>query len=87
MATHSSILAWRIPRTEEPGKLLSMGSQRVGHDWATNTHTHTHTYTPRSIIITHFCRTTRSYIFYIMYLFFFMLSQKEKKKEKEEIKN
>ena len=32
MATHSSILAWRIPRTEEPGWLQSMGSQRVGHD-------------------------------------------------------
>ena len=32
MATHSSILAWRIPWTEEPGGLLSMGSQRVGHD-------------------------------------------------------
>ena len=32
MATHSSILAWRIPWTEEPDKLQSMGSQRVGHD-------------------------------------------------------
>ena len=32
MATHSSTLAWRIPRTEEPGRLQSMGSQRVGHD-------------------------------------------------------
>ena len=32
MATHSSILAWRIPRTEEPGRLHSMGWQRVGHD-------------------------------------------------------
>ena len=32
MATHSSILAWRIPWTEEPGGLRSMGSQRVGHD-------------------------------------------------------
>ena len=32
MATHSSILAWRIPRTEEPGRLQSMGSHRVGHD-------------------------------------------------------
>ena len=32
MATHSSILAWRIPRTEEPGGLQSVGSQRVGHD-------------------------------------------------------
>ena len=41
-ATHSSILASRIPWTEEPGRLQSMGPQRVGHDWATNTHTHTH---------------------------------------------
>ena len=35
MATHSSILAWRILRTEEPGRLQSIGSQRVGHDLAT----------------------------------------------------
>ena len=35
MATHSSFLAWRIPRTEGPDRLPSMGSQRVGHDWAT----------------------------------------------------
>ena len=34
MATHSSILAWRIPRTEEPGGLQSIGSQRVRHDWS-----------------------------------------------------
>ena len=34
MATHSSILAWRIPRTEEPGGLQSTGSQRAGHDWS-----------------------------------------------------
>ena len=39
MVTHSSILAWRIPRTEERGGLQSMGSQRVGHDKATNTFT------------------------------------------------
>ena len=32
MATHSSVLAWGIPQTEEPGGLQSMGSQRVGHD-------------------------------------------------------
>ena len=32
MATHSSILAWEIPWTEEPGRLQSMGSQRVGHN-------------------------------------------------------
>ena len=37
MATHSRILTWRIPRTEKPGGLQSMGSQRVRHDWATNT--------------------------------------------------
>ena len=36
MATHSSTLAWRIPWTEEPGGLQSMGSQRVGHDWVTS---------------------------------------------------
>ena len=36
MVTHSGILAWRIPRTEEPGRLQSMGSQRVTHDLATN---------------------------------------------------
>ena len=40
MATHSSILAWRIPWTGEPGGLQSMGSQRVKHNWATNTETH-----------------------------------------------
>ena len=34
MATHSSILAWRIPGTGEPGGLPSMGSHRVGHDWS-----------------------------------------------------
>ena len=37
MATHSSILAWEISWTEEPGWLQSMGSQRVGHDWAAGT--------------------------------------------------
>ena len=39
MATHSSILAWRMPWTEEPRRLQSMGSQRVGYDWVTNTTT------------------------------------------------
>ena len=39
IATHSSTLAWRIPWTEEPGGLQSVGSQRVGLDWATNTFT------------------------------------------------
>ena len=36
MATHSSILAWKSSWTEEPGRLQSMGLQRVGHDWATS---------------------------------------------------
>ena len=40
MATHSSTLAWKIPWTEEPGRLQSMGSKRVGHDWATSLRFH-----------------------------------------------
>ena len=36
MATHSSTLAWKIPWMEEPGRLLSMGLLRVGHNWATS---------------------------------------------------
>ena len=36
MAAHSSIVAWKIPWTEEPGRLQSMGLQRVGHDWSTS---------------------------------------------------
>ena len=36
MVTHSSTLAWKIPWMEEPGRLRSMGSRRVGHDWATS---------------------------------------------------
>ena len=38
MATHSSILASKIPQTEEPSRLQSTGSQRVGHDWVTSLH-------------------------------------------------
>ena len=44
MATHSSILAWEMPWTEEPGRMHFMGLQRVRHDWATNTFTHTYIY-------------------------------------------
>ena len=39
MATHSSILTWEIPRTEEPGGQQSMGSQKIGCDWAPTTKT------------------------------------------------
>ena len=42
MAPHSSTLAWKIPWTEEPGGLQSMGSLRVGHDWATSLSLHFH---------------------------------------------
>ena len=43
MATHSSILTLRIPWTEEPGRLQSMESQRVGHDWIDLAHKHAYT--------------------------------------------
>ena len=46
MATHSSILVRKIPWTEEPGGLQSIGSQRAGHDWVTG---HAHTYILHSI--------------------------------------
>ena len=39
MATHPSIISWKIPWAEEPGRLQAMGSQRVGHNRGTNTHT------------------------------------------------
>ena len=49
IVTHSSILVWRIPWTEDPGGLQSIGAQRVGHNWSDwvciHTHTHTHTHT------------------------------------------
>ena len=51
MATHSSILAWRIPWTEEPGRLQSVGSQRVRSDWGTNAFT----------LHFHFLRSSKSY--------------------------
>ena len=52
MVTHSSILAWRIPWTEESSGPQSMGSQRVRHNWVTNTHTHKHTYQDRRTDVT-----------------------------------
>ena len=56
MATHSSILAWRIPGTEESGGLQSMGLQRVGHDWVTK---HTHNITKYPKIMTLLVRNSR----------------------------
>ena len=51
MATHSSILAWRIPWTEGPDRLQPMGSQRVRQSWATNSITFTFRYTTHTIYI------------------------------------
>ena len=50
VATHCSILAWRIPWIEEPRMLQSMGLQRVRHDWGTNTF-NTHSFCERSVIV------------------------------------
>ena len=52
MATHSSILAWRIPWTEEPGGLQSMGLQRIRHDWSNLAHTkHVNIYVNRISVL------------------------------------
>ena len=48
MATHSSVLDWRIPGTGKPGGLLSMGSHRVGHDWSDLSSSSRHYHTKRS---------------------------------------
>ena len=44
MGTHCSIIAWRIPWTEEPGRLQSIALQRAGHDWNNSIHAHTTVY-------------------------------------------
>ena len=55
MATHSSILTWRIPWTEESGELQSVELQRVGHNWVTNTHTNTYIYIYWRVIALQYC--------------------------------
>ena len=65
MPTYSSVLAWRMPWTEEPGGLQSMGSQRVGLDLATERQQH--------IILMYFNLKTGTF-------FFFYQSEKEKEK-------
>ena len=62
MATHSSILAWRIPRMEEHGRLQSMGSQRVRHDWATSLSLFID-HMPHKVIIKHWL----NFLCYILY--------------------
>ena len=58
MATYSSILAWRIPGTEEPGRLQLMGLQRVGHDLATNSNTFKETATSSLAFLFYFFHYT-----------------------------
>ena len=60
MATHSSILAWRIPWAEKSGRLQSMGLQRVGHDWATNTYSYVPSERPVANIVAASSREGRS---------------------------
>ena len=67
MATHSSILAWKILRTEERRRVQSMGSQRVGHDWATSLSQHS----LASIFRNHFSRRNCSHLF--SFFFFFLV--------------
>ena len=60
MTTHSNILAWEIPWTEEPGRLQSMGSHRVRHNWSTDTH------------YEHIARRMCFFWFLLIYIFFLM---------------
>ena len=73
MGAHSSILAWKIPWTEEPCRLQSLGSQRVRHDWATNSilYIHKHIY---MLIFSYIYTHTYIYHIYILkiYLSHFM---------------
>ena len=63
MATHCSILAWRIPWTEEPGGLQLMGSQRVRHDWATEQwHIYTYFFSKYLCIFMYLCMHVTTYI-------------------------
>ena len=72
MVIHSSILAWRIPQTEEPGRLRCIGSQRVRHDWAANTNTH-----PTNTIISMVLHTNKFII-----LFTQIIHKKQRNKKK-----
>ena len=70
MASHSRILAWRIPWIEEPGELQSVGLQRVKHNWTTNTHDIYHpcqlNHNQDIFLFQHQCK-----IYYASFFFFF----------------
>ena len=72
MATHSNVLAWRIPGTGEPGGLPSMGSHRVGHDWSDIAAAAAHPYvtTGKTIAL-----TRQTFVGKVMCLLFNMLSR------------
>ena len=73
MAAHSSILAWKIPWTVEPGRLPSMGSQRVRHDWATSLSL----CVKCSLGISNFLEESSSLSHSIVFLYFFALITEE----------
>ena len=71
MATHSSILAWKIPSTEELGGLQSMGLQKVWHNWVTKhvrAHTHTHVYICTQTPIFFICSYVDGHLGYFHFL-------------------
>ena len=78
MATHSSILTWRIPQTEEPGRLQSIGSQRVGHEWSNLACRHAHSRffssPPFIYYCNYFCQYQLMEVFYTLVIiqFFFI---------------
>jgi len=75
MATHSSILAWRIPWTEEPGGLQSMGLQRIGHDWAINTNVSWSKLLGRFWLVVLFFSHYRMWILPLAFLLMVLLTQ------------
>ena len=80
MATHSSILAWRFPGTEEPGGLPPMGSDRVGHDWsdlAAAAVTHTFNYLINKVTILSMPNQKTSLSFWNVFSPSFFLSSQE----------
>ena len=74
MATHSSVLAWRIPGTGEPGGLPSMGSHRVGHDWsdlAAVAAAYTCQYNPSSLLLDIYMREMTAHVHTVTYMWMF----------------
>ena len=70
MATHSSILAWKMPWTEDPGRLQSMGSPRVRHNQATSLHSHPYMTNGKTIALNRWKFASK-----VIFLFFNMLSK------------